>query len=610
MRAPVRPLKTSRIILPILAAMLGTLIFHRFSLMTGLDRVQADTGDSRFVAFLLEHWNNALHGRVAFNSPPIFWPERNTLAYSDLLVGMGVVHTALRTGLGVFAAMNLQLILLSLATFATAYLLLVRGFRLSVWAATAGAYLFAFSWPRFAQLVHVQLQFTALLPVLALLALECLRDGRALSRKAFAWRACALAVLLVATLATTIYYAIFAALGLTVALGLCLLNGRTRAHLAAVLRLQAVPLIAAAALGAVLLAPIVYVYLPVVRTSQGRQWAEVVTFLPSVTNLLWMGPESLAWGWLFERWPAATILLWRAEFRIGVGAIVSIAWIAAIAWALAAAARPKRLDARSGSVALFVITGLVLQLLMLRLPGDYSAWWLIWKFFPGATGIRGVARLELVVILAMAVGVGLLIDRAGPRWRPIVATLAVLAAIEQLGATQSYSGAAAEALSARVAAAIPASCKAAYILAPPDLIPPPPPPIDPANFDAAAYLAANPDVAAAWKGTPWEHYDRFGRAEHRSLDPAYSILRSATIFFAYNYTVPLAAALRGIPVVNGISGWEPKGWDLFDVLSPDAEAHLAAWLRLKNLPASDVCLVPIPITLQEIADPPAARLMP
>ncbi len=600
--------RTSRLI-PILAALVGTVLFHRYSLLTGLDRVQADTGDSRFVAFLLEHWTNALHGRAVWNSPPIFWPERNTLAYSELLLAMGALHTALRPFLGVFAAMNLQLILLSLATFTTAYLLLARGFRLSVWGATAGAYLFAFSWPRFAQLVHVQLQFTALLPLLALLALECLRDGHTLHRAAFAWRACGFVVLLVLTLATAIYYAIFAALTLTVALALCLAYARTRAQFAAVLRRQIVPLAAAAALGATLLAPIIYVYLPIMRTSQGRSWPEVVTFLPTLGTLFWMGPENLVWGWCFERWPAATILFRRAEFRIGVGVIISIAWVAAVIWALAAARRPRRLETRSGAIAIFVITGLALQLLMLRLPGDRSVWWLVWKFFPGASGIRGVARLELVVTLPMAAGIGLLIDRFGPRWRAAVATLALLAAIEQLGATQSYSGAVAEALSRRVAAAIPASCKAAYVVAPADLIPPPPPAIDPAQFDAQAYLAANPDVAEAWHGTPWEHYDRFGRAEHRSLDPAYSILRSATIFFAYNYTIPLAAALRGIPVVNGISGWEPRGWDLFDTLSSNAEANLASWLRLKSVPAADVCVVPVRITLPEIPDPPA-KLMP
>ena len=162
---------------------------------------------------------------------------------------------------------------------------------------------------------------------------------------------------------------------------------------------------------------------------------------------------------------------------------------------------------------------------MVRLPGDRSAWWLIWRFFPGGTGIRGVARLELIVTLPMALGIAILIDRAAPRWRAAIIALAIFAVIEQIGATQSYSGASAEALSTRVGGQIPASCRAAYIVAPTDLIPPPPPPIGEAQFDAESYLAANPDVAAAWKGTPWEHYDRFGRAEHRSLDPAYSILR-------------------------------------------------------------------------------------
>ena len=602
-----RPSSVSRAI-PILAALLGTLVYHRFSLLTGLDRVQADTGDSRFVAFLLEHWMQALHGHAAWNSPPIFWPEKNVLAYSELLVGMGVPHAILRLGLAPFAAMNAQLVLLSLATFGTAHLLLARGFRLGMWAATAGAYSFAFSWPRFAQLGHVQLQFTALLPVLTLLALECLRDGRVLGRVAFACRLLAFVVLLVLTLATTLYYAIFTALALSVALLLCLTRRPFRAHLVAIFRRHAPAFAAAAVLFAVLLAPIVYVYLPVLRTSQGRAWAEVASFLPTPANLFWMGPENLVWGWFFQRWPAATVLLRRPELRIGVGLIASLAWLAAIVWAVRAVWRPK-LDALTGSIAVAILTGLILQLLMLRWPGDHTAWWLIWRIFPGATAIRAVARLELVVTLSMAIGIAVLLDRAHPRWRPLLAALALLAAIEQLGATQNYSGAVAEALSHRVGDAIPAGCRAAFIVAPPDLLPPAPPPVDAAHFDAAAYLAANPDVAAAWKANPWEHYERFGRAEGRLLDPNAAIIRTATLFFAYNYTIPLAASFRGIPVVNGISGWEPPGWHLFDVLSPDAPDRLADWLRLKNIPAADVCTVPVRVTLPDIMDPPAT-LMP
>ena len=605
--------RTSRLV-PLVAALVGLLIYHRYSLLTGLDRVQADTGDSRFIAFLLEHWNNALHGRAKWNSPPIFWPEQNTLAYSDLLVGMGVVHAALRSVLDVFPAMTLQLILLSLATFAATYALLARGLRFSVWGATVGAYFFSYSWPRFAQLLHVQLQFTATLPLMALLAVECLRDGTELPARAFFWRAAALAALLVLTLATAYYDGVFFVLAAVVALLLGAAAPGFRNHLGRVVRRQWRAMAGALALAALLLAPLVYVYLPVLRVSQGRPWAEIAGFLPTPGTLFWMGPENLAWGWFFERWPAATILARRPELRIGVGLIVSAAWIAAIFRAGLAVARPARLDRtrldRTGATAaLLVLTGLVLQLLMLRWPGDVSAWALVWRVFPGASAIRAVPRLELVVTLAMAVGLAGLTDALRHRWRLLLVAALGVAAIEQVGATQTYSGALAAALSRRVGDAIPANCRAAYVVAPPDILPPQPQPLDEAHFDAGAYLAANPDVAATWTDSPWQHYLRFGRAEGRLLDPYAMVIRTATMFFAYNYTIPLAAALRGIPVVNGLSGWEPPGWHLFDVLSPDAPAELGRWLQLKGVPPAAVCVVPIRVTLPEIADPPA-RLMP
>ena len=127
-----------RLLVPSIAAIVGTAIYHRYSLLTGLDRVQADTGDSRFVVFLMEHWREAVRGHIDWRSPPIFWPLHDTLAYSDMLLGMGAIHSLFRTTLPLFDAVNLQLILLSLGTFADAYLLLLRGFRLSVWGATAG----------------------------------------------------------------------------------------------------------------------------------------------------------------------------------------------------------------------------------------------------------------------------------------------------------------------------------------------------------------------------------------------------------------------------------------------------------------------------------------
>jgi hypothetical protein len=57
--------------------------------------------------------------------------------------------------------------------------------------------------------------------------------------------------------------------------------------------------------------------------------------------------------------------------------------------------------------------------------------------------------------------------------------------------------------------------------------------------------------------------------------------------------------------VNGLSGWEPPGWQLFDVLSPAPE-KLAAWLSLQHQPPGSVCLVPVRIAIDMVPYVPSA----
>lgn len=584
--------------MPVIAALLGTLIYHRYTLFGLFDTVQADKGDSRYIAFMLEHWNTVVHGHAHPGSPLIFYPVTGTLGYSDALAGMGLVHVALRAvGLPVFIAMNVQLVLDTLASFGFAYLFLVRGFRIGVVAATAGAAFFAFSWPRFAALIHPQLQFTFLLPLMALLALECLRDGAALSRRGFAWRVLSLVALLSLTMATTVYYAEFFALFLALTLLPGLLHGSVRRALWLILKRHWPALLSALLLAALLAAPLARVYLPIMRQSGGRSWPDVARELLTPVDFLWMGRENLVWGWLFEHWPQWSVQKW-SETRIGIGVIASAAWLlvclAAAHTLLTLPRGPLPAARRDRAIASLIVLGAVLvQLCALRI-GTFSAWWLIYQGFPGSGGLRGVERIELVATLPMALGFALLLESAmrvaGRRRAWVLVLLVAAAAAEQVGVVQRYSGRAAEAISQRVADAIPRDCKAAYVLGTPSMFPEAPTIPDEAHFDAAKYLQANLDVAANWKGSAWDHYRLFGRKEHRYLDPVLTHYHTAMTFF-YNYTIPLGATLAGIPVVNGLSGWQPPGWDLFDVFAPDAPERMAQWMRFNHRDPADVCIV-------------------
>lgn len=517
--------------LPWVVGLIGVILYHRYTIATLLDAVQADNKDSRFIAFLLEHWNAVAHGHARPGSPLIFYPVRGTLSYSDALIGMGAVHVVLRAlGLGVYAAMNAQLILLSATSYAAAFLFLRRGLAIGRAGATVGAAFFAFGWARFAQLVHVQLQFTVTLPLLALLALECLRDGTILSRRAFAWRAVLFVALLGLTLLTTVYLAELGTLLLGLSVLPLLLHSAGCRHLAAIVRRQW-PGLAAALLCALLVAvPVMRIYAPVAQASGGRDWSELVLLAP--LDLVWMGRENFAWGWLFGHWPVLANAKW-AEQRIGVGLVASLGWIASCVWAARALAGNPAPNQRAA--ALTILPGAALQLLALRI-GGMSAWWLLYEFVPGMKGLRGITRIGLVVTLPMAVGFAVLVERGLQSGRRVALAAAIaLAAFEQTGLVQHYSGSAAEAVSRTVADAIPRDCAAAYVVAAPGVLPPEPSITDPAQFDAAAYLAANADVAAHWPGSAWEHYQQFGRKEGRSLTPEAFRQRVPLLLF-YDYT--------------------------------------------------------------------------
>ncbi len=603
-------------LLPWVICLIGILIYHRYTILSGFDLVQADFGDSRFIAFLLEHWNDVVQGRARWQSPLIFYPVQGTLAYSDMLLGMGLPHAVLRrAGLGVFTAMNVQLILLTGLAFASCHAFLRRGFQLSLPACCAGAYFFAFGWPRFAELVHVQLQFTAPLPLMALFALQFLRDGLTLSRLHCFLILSGLAGLEALLFITTSYYALFFGLGLGVAILLCLMAPGPRLQMAAVLRRHVLPLAGATLLLVVLLIPVAQLYLPVMHASGGRQWREVNPFLPHPTDLFWMGTENYAWGWLFSRFPARALANWPG-LRLGTGLAVSVFWIAAIGWATClawdsrggrGAGRRGAVPATTGAAAIFILSGAILQFLMLKLPLHLTLWRIIFEVLPGFGGIRAVSRLQLVVMLPMALAIALgtewLWDEGRHRlWlRPALAAVLLFGAAEQTGAVYLYSGRQAEALAWRVANAVPSGCRAFYVVAPAEVIPAAPPIVSEKNFDARAYLQANPDVARAWHGTAWQHYVLFGRAEHRYLDPA-AAQRYDALHFFYAYTVPLAAELIGKPAVNGLSGWEPPGYDLGDSLAPDASTRLHRWLARYGLSVGSVCNLAIPLTRSDLPE--------
>ena len=92
-----------------------------------LDGLIGDGGDARLDIFLRENWYQFLRGRAEFLSPPMFFPIKGTLGYSDAYLLDGLIYVPLRIiGLDPFLSFELFCIGISLVGFISANILLMR----------------------------------------------------------------------------------------------------------------------------------------------------------------------------------------------------------------------------------------------------------------------------------------------------------------------------------------------------------------------------------------------------------------------------------------------------------------------------------------------------
>lgn len=493
------------------------MVFHA-TLLSGWALVQGDLLDTRFNLYILEHgyrWLLRAPGHTSFWNAPFYYPAPNVTAYSDTLLTVAPVYWLLRAiGLAPDTALQCWLMVMATLNFAAAYAFLRRAARAGSGAAAAGAFLFAFANARTAQMAHPQMQ-PQLYTVLALYAL--VRAIQALdapdeARAARRWIP-VFAAAVAAQFWAGFYYGFFLVLALGIAALWSLPFPEPRAALGALVRRHPGPLGASAALGVLLVAPLAAHYLAVVRVLGLRPYASLSEFIPTPWSWLSLGRDNWVYGAIM-RAPAFAARMPR-EQELGLGLVTT----ALAAWGLLARRRHPL-------AALSLATALTIVVIATRVPGGHTLWTYVFLWVPGASALRAVSRIGIMLLLPAAIGVAMFIDHARAReWRTaaLVAALAVM--LEQGQEPQVYGKSAARAAEARVASLVPSACEA-FVYTP----------------RHARRMTWQYQVDGMWAGLE-----------------------------------------RGIPTVNGYSGNAPPGWTLRQIRldEPGAEARvdaaLAAW---------------------------------
>lgn len=158
-------------LIPILFLIFGLGVFF-YPMFLNFDKMPGDLGDARFINFILEHYyqyinNNPIHDR--FWVLPMHHPLKNTLAYSDLLLGCSFLYVPFRYIFNAQTAFQIFLVLVCSLNYISFYFLSKKIFKFSTFFASFASFIFCFSLPRHAQTYHLQLfvQFFMILSILS-----------------------------------------------------------------------------------------------------------------------------------------------------------------------------------------------------------------------------------------------------------------------------------------------------------------------------------------------------------------------------------------------------------------------------------------------------------
>jgi hypothetical protein len=416
--------------LPALVLLVSLVLFHHAILFSGFALTPSGVGDSMLVNYALEHdyrWltGNRLHHSLW--SPPIFYPQRDTAAYTDLILGALPPYAVWRLfGAGPATAFELWVITVSALNFLAAYWLLSHVLECGWIGGSAGALLLAFGSPRQAQLAHLQL-WPAFYTIVAFAGVCMLfpRDpGELTRRQAYAGLTLFLGGFCL-QLYTAFYYAWFMAFTITLGVVFSFLLPGVRSRLLSFLRTWWRASLCAGVLAALAMAPYVAIASNVMKQVGGYPYSYLTQFLPSAQAWLAQGPHHLLYGGL-NRLAGIGPNYGSQEMFNGIGLFTTALVIGGLVLF-----RERTLVRLWGCIGLSVI------LLSVVWPGGHSLWRFIYGWFPGAAAIRAVGRFSVYLLMPASIIVAFTIDRVGARFSRIAAIVCLLAVgLEQAGSLQ------------------------------------------------------------------------------------------------------------------------------------------------------------------------------
>ena len=380
--------------------------------------IPGDSGDGLLTLWIIRSVETSIpHGWNALWNAPIFNPAHNTLAYSDTMLPVAIVHWPLRLVLGDVAALNvISLSAWTLSSWCTYRL--ARRFVAHWGAAFVAALAYTYAVTRLVHQLHLQLVIGGALVPLVLLLLLRLLDTPTYRR------GIELGLAFAALTLTASYYGAMMAIVVAIVCAGWMLTVPRRER-----RRSLASLAAAAGVVAVLVLPIGVQYVRLQQHSEFRRGFDP-TAAAHLDDFLAAGPTSYVLGHVPQVAPRSHTGRRTIENRLFPG-MIALCFGVIGALVLTREARRKGLRGRTRTLMLVSVAGATCLVLSFgdwfRFHGHrvFLPFVVFRHLVPGFAGIRAVSRLalaaELALVLCAAVGVDVFLARLRGRTGVLVA---------------------------------------------------------------------------------------------------------------------------------------------------------------------------------------------
>ena len=392
----------------LLFLIIGLLIFLYPIIFINPSMMPSDLGDPRFINYILEHAYLYLKGvgiHSSFWDLPIFYPNKNVLAYSDIMLGGMIIYVPIR-----FFVNNPQTVLqiwftiVCILNYLSAYILFKKALNFNTLNSAFGAFLFAFCLARYAQIGHLQLM-TQFISMFSLFFFFSLRKKNTKLKNSMLFLAGSLCfVLQVYTSFYLGWYVAFAAL-LGIIILMCTKN--TRKLVIDFILYFKIEIISSAILSLILLIPLIRHYLAV-----GHQFAFVTLWIFNIKNLFLS--QSAIDDFIFSN---NTDYFCETFAGIGYFSIIAI-----IAGYFVLKKERK-----------FLLLFSIIPILLFSVEPLY---YFVYKVIPGASAIRTASR---VIFMLLPVFCYIIIDLLSKiKNKYLVFTIILLITLEQIPYTHNF----------------------------------------------------------------------------------------------------------------------------------------------------------------------------